>query len=151
MFSGIDIAADLSGFRCCLQQLMRGICISLAIMVRETKIQVFTQKIEKIGQNQCFYVLTLNSLADKWTLNDGDAQSNGLVATYSFTSPIISVCVTDYVIHALTDHGIETYTHCIGHKLFNNVYEYNLSDDLYTSEVCQSDSMPIASKLINSM
>lgn len=75
------------------------------------------------------------SFADKWTLNEGDAQSNGLIATYSFTSPIISVCVTDYVIHALTDHGIETYTHCIGHKLFNNIYEYSLSDDLYATEV----------------
>lgn len=71
-------------------------------------------------------------------MNEGDAQSNGLIATYSFTSPIISVCVTDFVIHALTDHGIETYTHSIGHKLFNNIYEYNLSDDLYTSEVSES-------------
>lgn len=62
-------------------------------------------------------------------------QTNGLIATYSFTSPIISVCVTDYVIHALTDHGIETYTHCIGHKLFNNIYEYGLGDDLYNAEV----------------
>lgn len=62
-------------------------------------------------------------------------QTNGLIATYSFTSPIINVCVTDYVIHALTDHGIETYTHCIGHKLFNNIYEYSLSDDLYNAEV----------------
>lgn len=72
---------------------------------------------------------------EKWTLNEGDAQANGLIATYSFTSPIISVCVTAYVIHALTDHGIETYTHCIGHKLFNNAYEYSLCDDTYSSEV----------------
>lgn len=74
-------------------------------------------------------------LVEKWTLNEGDAQANGLIASYSFTSPIISVCVTDYVIHALTDHGIETYTHCIGHKLFNNAYEYGLCDDTYGSEV----------------
>lgn len=39
------------------------------------------------------------------------------------------------MIHALTDHGIETYTHCIGHKLFNNAYEYGLCDDTYSSEV----------------
>lgn len=73
--------------------------------------------------------------AEKWMLNESEAQTNGLIATYSFTSPIINVCVTDYVIHALTDHGIETYTHCIGHKLFNNIYEYSMSDDLYNAEV----------------
>lgn len=87
-----------------------------------------------------FKVNFFNSLQnppEKWTLNESDMQSNGLIATYSFTSPIINVCVTDYVIHALTDHGIETYTHCIGHKLFNNVYEYGLGDDLYNSEVIE--------------
>ncbi|XP_031634727.1 uncharacterized protein LOC116348019 [Contarinia nasturtii] len=71
---------------------------------------------------------------EKWTINENDAQTNGLIATYSFTSPIINVCVTDYVIHALTDHGIETYTHSIGHKLFNNIYEYSVNDEQYNSD-----------------
>lgn len=86
---------------------------------------------------------------EKWTLNESDVQTNGLIATYSFTSPIINVCVTDYVIQALTDHGIETYTHCIGHKIFNNAYEYGLSDDLYNSEVKNRHSFRFFAKIFN--
>lgn len=62
-------------------------------------------------------------------------QTNSLIASYSFTSPLIDVCVTDYVVHALTDHGIETYTHRIGHKLFMSTYEYGLRDDPCSIEV----------------
>lgn len=62
-------------------------------------------------------------------------QANSQIASYSFTSPLIDVCVTDYVIHALTDHGIETYTHRIGHKLFMSTYEYGLRDDPCAIEV----------------
>lgn len=74
-------------------------------------------------------------LIEKWTTNEEDLQTNSLIATYPFTSPIIDVCITDYVIHALTDHGIETYTHRIGHKLFCSAYEYGLRDDPCVIEV----------------
>lgn len=73
---------------------------------------------------------------EKWTMSEDELQNNCLIATYPFTSPIVDVRITDYVIHALTDHGIETYTHRIGHKLFSCAYEYNLRDDLFTIEVC---------------
>lgn len=46
---------------------------------------------------------------EKWTVNEEDIQMNSLIATYPFTSPIVDVCITDYVIHALTDHGIGWY------------------------------------------
>lgn len=68
-------------------------------------------------------------------MSDDELQHNCLIATYPFTSPIVDARITDYVIHALTDHGIETYTHRIGHKLFSSSYEYNLRDDLSTVEV----------------
>lgn len=68
-------------------------------------------------------------------MSEDESQNSCLIATYPFTSPIVDVRITDYVIHALTDHGIETYTHRIGHKLFSCSYEYNLLDDLFTIEV----------------
>lgn len=58
------------------------------------------------------------------------------IATYPFTSPAINVAMNDYVIQVLTDRGIETYTHRIGHKLFSCSYEYNLRDDLFPIEAC---------------
>lgn len=58
------------------------------------------------------------------------------IATYPFTSPAIDVAMNDYVIQVLTDRGIETYTHRIGHKLFSCSYEYNLRDDLFPIEAC---------------
>lgn len=68
-------------------------------------------------------------------MSEEDLQNSCLIATYPFTSPIINVCITDYVIHALTDHGIETYTHRIGQKLFGSAFEYNLRDDPFFIEV----------------
>lgn len=58
------------------------------------------------------------------------------IAQYPFTSPAIHVAINDYVIQVLTDRGIETYTHRIGHKLFSCSYEYNLRDDLFPIEAC---------------
>lgn len=69
-------------------------------------------------------------------MSEDELQNSCLIATYPFTSPIVDVRITDYVIHALTDHGIETYTHRIGHKLFSSSYEYNIRDDLFALEVC---------------
>lgn len=74
--------------------------------------------------------------SEKWTMSEDELQNSCLIATYPFTSPIVDVRITDYVIHALTDHGIETYTHRIGHKLFSSSYEYNIRDDLFALEVC---------------
>lgn len=68
-------------------------------------------------------------------MSEDELQSSCLIATYPFTSPIVDVRITPNVVHALTDHGIETYTHRIGHKLFSCSYEYNLRDDLFTVEV----------------
>lgn len=52
--------------------------------------------------------------------------------------------MNDYVLHALTDRGIETYTLRSGHKVFSSHFEYNLRDDyLYSIEACPRLEDPI--------
>lgn len=81
---------------------------------------------------QCF--------ADKWVNDD-----NSFIATYPFTSPATDVTINNYVLHALTDRGIETYTLRTGHRLFNNYFEYNLREDssFCPIEVCPRLEDPI--------
>lgn len=43
----------------------------------------------------------------------------------------MEVLFDDYALHAITDRGIETYTHRIGHKIFSNTFEYFNYDDYY--------------------
>lgn len=90
----------------------------------------------KYGPNFIYYVNTfLFESIEKWTTTNDNLLSYSLIAMYPFTSPIIDVRITNCVIHALTDNGIETYTHRIGHKLFSNPYEYGLQDDPFHIEV----------------
>lgn len=90
------------------------------------------------GKNNDFLLIFLFKFTDKWITDD-----NNFIATYPFTSPAIDVAVNDYVVQILTDRGIETYTHRIGHKLFSNSYEYNLRDDLFPIETCPRIDEPI--------
>lgn len=133
-------AMDVSGslFRSFLYQKFVGISVLVAT-VNDGYLYQFTNNGRKSQPFLPFCIFESRVLvfAEKWTMSEEDLQSNCLVATYPFTSPIIDVNITDYVVHALTDHGIETYTHRIGHKLFSSAYEYNLRDDPFYIEVSE--------------
>lgn len=75
---------------------------------------------------------------DKWVTEDGH-----FIATYPFTSPVVEVQLHDYVLHALTDRGIETYTLRTGHKVFSSCFEYDLRDATDPIEACPRLEDPI--------
>lgn len=58
---------------------------------------------------------------EEWRHHEGREGSNTsscLVASYSFTSPVIDVVIDSAVLHALTETGIETYTLRTGQRIF---------------------------------
>ncbi|XP_037937248.1 uncharacterized protein LOC119670885 [Teleopsis dalmanni] len=56
------------------------------------------------------------------------------IATYSFTAPVLKVHINDYVIYAITNESVETHTSRVGHKLFNNRFEYPTISGLFPEE-----------------
>ncbi|XP_028894654.2 uncharacterized protein LOC105221055 isoform X1 [Zeugodacus cucurbitae] len=56
------------------------------------------------------------------------------IATYSFTAPVLKVHINDYVIYAITTESVETHTSRIGHKLYNNRFEYPTLGGLFPEE-----------------
>ncbi|GAB0094712.1 hypothetical protein DMENIID0001_100370 [Sergentomyia squamirostris] len=59
--------------------------------------------------------------------NDEWRQNSDVLATYSFTAPIVDIVLKDSVLHALTESGLETYTLRIGQKIFYSPCEYFLN------------------------
>uniref|UniRef100_A0A1B0CX09 Uncharacterized protein n=2 Tax=Lutzomyia longipalpis TaxID=7200 RepID=A0A1B0CX09_LUTLO len=59
--------------------------------------------------------------------NDEWRQNTDILASYSFTAPIVDLVLKDSVMHALTETGIETYTLRIGQKIFYSPCEYFLN------------------------
>ncbi|XP_075159847.1 uncharacterized protein LOC142232991 [Haematobia irritans] len=66
------------------------------------------------------------------------------IATYSFTAPVLQVHINDYVIYAITTESVETHTSRIGHKLFNNRFEYPSLAELFPEESSPDVNAPIA-------
>lgn len=66
------------------------------------------------------------------------------IATYSFTAPVLHVHINDYVIYAITTESVETHTSRIGHKLFNNRFEYPSLAELFPEESSPDVNAPIA-------
>ncbi|KAM7355239.1 uncharacterized protein ACRADG_001377 isoform 1-T4 [Cochliomyia hominivorax] len=66
------------------------------------------------------------------------------IATYSFTAPVLQVHINDYVIYAVTTESVETHTSRIGHKLFNNRFEYPSIAELFPEESNPDVNAPIA-------
>ncbi|XP_067646998.1 uncharacterized protein [Eurosta solidaginis] len=56
------------------------------------------------------------------------------IAIYSFTAPVLKVHINDYVIYAITTESVETHTSRIGHKLYNNRFEYPTLGGLFPEE-----------------
>lgn len=44
---------------------------------------------------------------------------------YPFTAPIYQIVLEDYMLHALTEAGLESYTLRVGHQLTRNVHKVN--------------------------
>ncbi|XP_059620477.1 uncharacterized protein LOC132264337 [Phlebotomus argentipes] len=59
--------------------------------------------------------------------NDEWRQNTDILATYSFTAPIVDLILKDSVLHVLTEVGVETYTLRIGQKIFYSPCEYFLN------------------------
>ncbi|KAI8122391.1 hypothetical protein CVS40_6838 [Lucilia cuprina] len=66
------------------------------------------------------------------------------IAIYSFTAPVLQVHINDYVIYAVTTESVETHTSRIGHKLFNNRFEYPSIAELFPEESSPDVNAPIA-------
>lgn len=66
------------------------------------------------------------------------------IAIYSFTAPVLQVHINDYVIYAITTESVETHTSRIGHKLFNNRFEYPSIAELFPEESSPDVNAPIA-------
>lgn len=66
------------------------------------------------------------------------------IAIYSFTAPVLQVHINDYVIYAVTTDSVETHTSRIGHKLFNNRFEYPSIAQLFPEESSPDVNAPIA-------
>lgn len=62
---------------------------------------------------------------DEWH-NQSGSGDGALVASYSFTSPVIDLAIDSVVLHALTETGIETYTLRTGQRIF---YENQTGDE----------------------
>lgn len=61
--------------------------------------------------------------------NDEWRHQPELLASYSFTSPVIDLVLDDTVLHALTETGVETYTLRIGQKIFYSSCEFFMSSN----------------------
>ncbi|XP_055701356.1 uncharacterized protein LOC129800765 [Phlebotomus papatasi] len=59
--------------------------------------------------------------------NDEWRQNTDILASYSFTAPIVDLVLKDSVLHVLTETGVETYTLRIGQKIFYSPCEYFLN------------------------
>lgn len=79
------------------------------------------------------------SISGKW-YNENEKP----IATYSFTAPVLQVHINDYIIYAITTESVETHTSRIGHKLFNNRFEYPSLAELFPEESSPDVNAPIA-------
>lgn len=86
-----------------------------------------------------FYILLFALFTGKW-YNENEKP----IATYSFTAPVLQVHINDYVIYAITTESVETHTSRIGHKLFNNRFEYPSLAEIFPEESSPDVSAPIA-------
>lgn len=82
------------------------------------------------------------SAVEEWRHHVGtegcNTSSSGLVASYSFTSPVIDVAIDSAVLHALTETGIETYTLRTGQRIF---YESQNGDEEIIRAVSAEESI----------
>lgn len=53
------------------------------------------------------------------------SQVDNCIAVYPFTAPVFKIILEDYILHALTETGLESYTLRIGHQLTRNVCKVN--------------------------
>lgn len=65
------------------------------------------------------------------------------LAVYPFTSPVVDVIIDNFVVHAITENGIETFSSRIGHKLFSSYFEYPMITDPYPNETSPLVDVPI--------
>ncbi|XP_055372777.1 putative uncharacterized protein DDB_G0282133 isoform X2 [Condylostylus longicornis] len=62
---------------------------------------------------------------------------------YQFTAQVISIIISDFVVHAVTRETIETVTSRIGHKLFSSYYEYPMLSEPFPNESSATTDMQI--------
>lgn len=55
----------------------------------------------------------------------GGTGGDSCVTVYPFTAPVYKLVLEDYMLHALTETGLESYTIRIGHRLARNVHKIN--------------------------
>lgn len=66
------------------------------------------------------------------------------IATYSFTAPVLQVHINDYVIYAITTESVEVHTSRVGHKLYNNRFEYPTLAEKFPEDSSPDVNIPIA-------
>lgn len=63
---------------------------------------------------------------------------------YSFTAPVLQVHINDYVIYAITAESVEVHTSRVGHKLYNNRFEYPTLAEQFPDDSSPDPNIPIA-------
>ncbi|XP_066997400.2 BLOC-2 complex member HPS3 isoform X2 [Anabrus simplex] len=66
-------------------------------------------------------------------------QQAACITVYPFTAPVSSVVLENYLLHALTDTGLETYTMRVGHHLLRDVQavdDINVASPTWSDPVC---------------
>lgn len=86
------------------------------------------------------YLYNFSGLSvDEWQ-HQPSSKEEALVASYSFTSPVIDLVIDSLVLHALTDTGIETYALRTGERIF---YEEVLRPSTPEEPVCLIGIRPV--------
>lgn len=75
--------------------------------------------------------------------DDWVTETDNFLAVYPFTAAAREVALADFVLHALTDRGIETYTLRSSHRIFGSPFEYNLLDDNGSSNAAEDLHSPL--------
>lgn len=85
-----------------------------------------------LNRSSCFFLSMFFVLfvSGKWY-----TENTKCLAVYPFTSPVVDVIIDNFVVHAITENGIETFSSRIGHKLFSSYFEYPMITDPYPNEV----------------
>lgn len=57
--------------------------------------------------------------------NSDQISVDNCITVYPFTAPVYKIVLEEYMLHALTETGLESYTLRIGHQLTRNIYKVN--------------------------
>lgn len=57
--------------------------------------------------------------------NSDQTSVDNCITVYPFTAPVYKIVLEDYMLHALTETGLESYTLRMGHQLTRNIYKVN--------------------------